>query len=175
MMNLFNAFNLFFLNDVANSEPKNGLLIAVIGAALAVLLSGIGSAIGVQMGGKAVAGVLSEKPELFGKLVVLQALPGTQGIYGFIVAILVFINLGFLGGSVKELSNIEGWQYFGACMPIAVVGLISAIIQARTGVSAIHMTAKQPESSARAITMVALVETYAILALLASILLVLGL
>jgi len=165
-----------FLEDVVTNEPKTGLVIAIIGAALAVLLSGIGSAIGVQMGGKAAAGVLSEKPELFGKLVVLQALPGTQGIYGFIVAILIFINLGFLSGNPNtDLTVIEGWQYFGACMPVAIVGLVSAIFQARTGVSAIHMTAKQPESSTRGITMVALVETYAILALLASILMVLGL
>jgi len=165
-----------FLEDVVTNEPKTGLVIAIIGAALAVLLSGIGSAIGVQMAGKAAAGVLSEKPELFGKLVVLQALPGTQGIYGFIVAILIFINLGFLSGNPNtDLTVIEGWQYFGACMPVAIVGLVSAIFQARTGVSAIHMTAKQPESSTRGITMVALVETYAILALLASILMVLGL
>lgn len=169
-------FNLI-LNEVANKGGifDSGLFIAILGAGLAVLLSGIGSAIGVQMGGRASAGVLSEKPELFGKTIVLQALPGTQGIYGFIVAILVFIDLGFLSGAVTEIDPILGWQYFGACMPIAIVGLISAIIQARTGVSAIHMTAKQPESSARGITMVALVETYAILALLASILMVLGL
>ena len=67
---------------------SDGLLIAIIGAALAAILPGIGSAIGVQMGGKAAAGVLSEKPELFGKLLILQALPGTQGIYGFLIAIL---------------------------------------------------------------------------------------
>lgn len=155
---------------------SNGVFIAILGAGLAVLLSGIGSAIGVQMGGRAAAGVLSEKPELFGKMIVLQALPGTQGIYGFIVAILVIMKLGLLGGgTVTPIDAIEGWKLFGACMPIAIVGLISAIIQAKTGVSAIHMTAKQPEASARAITMVALVETYTILALLASILLVQGL
>ncbi len=154
---------------------SDGLLIAIIGAGLAAVLSGIGSAIGVKMGGRAAAGVLSEKPELFGKILILQALPGTQGIYGFIVAILIFINLGLLGGTPVEVTTELGWQYFGAAMPIAIVGLISAILQAQTGVSAIHMTAKQPESSARGIIMVALVETYAILALLASILMVIGL
>lgn len=154
---------------------SDGLLIAIVGAGLAAVLSGIGSAIGVKMGGRAAAGVLSEKPELFGKVLILQALPGTQGIYGFIVAILIFINLGLLGGTPATVSTEMGWQYFGAAMPIAIVGLISAILQAQTGVSAIHMTAKQPDSSARGIIMVALVETYAILALLASILMVLGL
>ena len=60
-------------------------------------------------------------------------------------------------------------------MPITIVGLISAIYQAKTAVSAIHMVAKQPEASAKGMTMVALVETYAILALLASILILTGL
>jgi V/A-type H+-transporting ATPase subunit K len=153
---------------------SEGLLIAIIGAAIAAVLAGLGSAIGVQMGGKASAGVCSEKPELFGKLLILQALPGTQGIYGFIIAILVMIRLGLLGGTPAQISTQEGWSYFGACMPIAIVGFVSAIFQARTAVSAIHMTAKQPDASAKGMTMTAMVETYAILALLASILLVLG-
>ena len=65
-----------------------GIVIAYVGAALCAILAGIGSALGVMMAGKAAAGVASEKPELFGKLLVLQALPGTQGIYGFLTAIL---------------------------------------------------------------------------------------
>ena len=151
-----------------------GLLIAIIGAAVAAIL-GSSDPQSAQMAGKASAGVCSENPDLFGKVLILQALPGTQGIYGFIVAIMVMIKLGLLGGSPAQLSTGEGWAYFGACMPIALIGLISAILQARTAVSAIHMTAKQPEASAKGMTMTAMVETYAILALLASILLVLGL
>ncbi|MEG2083827.1 MAG: permease, partial [Oscillospiraceae bacterium] len=64
---------------------------------------------------------------------------------------------------------------FAACMPIALGGLFSAIYQGNTAVAAIHMTAKQPEASAKGITMTALVETYAILALLTSILLIFAL
>jgi len=143
--------------------------LAIIGAALAAALAGIGSAIGVQMGGKAAAGVLSEKPELFGKLIILQALPGTQGMYGFIVAILV---LGKVTAMLPDADVAEGWRLFFACLPIALVGLVSAIFQAKMAVSAIHMTAKQPAASGRGITMTVLVETYAILALLASILLI---
>ena len=154
---------------------SDGLLIAIIGAALAAILPGIGSAIGVQMGGKAAAGVLSEKPELFGKLLILQALPGTQGIYGFLIAILLMVQIGMFGGNPINLTEAQGWSYFGACMPITIVGLISAIYQAKTAVSAIHIVAKQPEASAKGMTMVALVETYAILALLASILILTGL
>ncbi len=152
-----------------------GTIIAIIGAAVAAILCGIGSALGVQMGGKAAAGVTAEKPELFGKLIILQALPGTQGIYGFLVAVLVLVRLGLLGGTPLELTEAQGWAYFGACMPIAIIGLASAILQARTAVSAIHMTAKQPGASAKGMTMTAMVETYAILALLASILILFGL
>ncbi|MGD9605511.1 MAG: V-type ATP synthase subunit K [Bacilli bacterium] len=153
---------------------SDGLLYAIIGAALAAILPGIGSAIGVQMGGKAAAGVVSEKPELFGKLLILQALPGTQGIYGFLIAILLMVQIGMLGGGAVAITEAQGWSYFGACMPIAIVGLVSAIYQGRTAVSAIHMVAKQPDASAKGMTMVAMVETYAILSLLASILILTG-
>ncbi|MDY0064130.1 MAG: V-type ATP synthase subunit K [Bacilli bacterium] len=151
-----------------------GTLIAIAGAGLAAILCGIGSAVGVQMGGKAAAGVLSEKPELFGKLLLLQALPGTQGIYGFLTAILLASRIGLLGGGVPALDEATGWAFFGACMPIAIVGFISALYQGATAVSAIHMTAKQPDASVKGMTMTALVETYAILTLLISILLIFG-
>ena len=149
-----------------------GLILAIIGAALAAILPGIGSAYGVQIGGQAAAGVVSEKPELFGKLLVLQALPGTQGIYGFLIAVLVMVRTGMLTGSPVALTTQQGWAFFAACMPMAIVGLLSAISQGKAAVAAIHMTAKQPDSSAKGITMTALVETYAILALLVSVMFV---
>ncbi len=152
----------------------NGTVIAIMGAALAAILSGIGSAVGVSLGGQAASGVVSEKPDLFGKLIVLEALPGTQGIYGFLTAILIFVQTGVLGGAPLALTTEAGWALFGAAMPIAVVGLLSGIYQGKCSAAAIHMTAKQPEASARGITMTAMVETYAILALLVSILLLFG-
>lgn len=147
-----------------------GLILALIGAALAVVLPGIGSAYGVRIGGQAAAGVVSENPDLFGKLLVIQALPGTQGIYGFLTAVMVMLQIGLLGGGAKDVTTSQGLQLLAACAPIIVVGLISAVFQAKVAVSAIHMTAKQPDASAKGITMTALVETYAILALLVSIL-----
>lgn len=150
------------------------MTLAIIGAALAAVLSGIGSAYGVLIGGRAAAGVVSEKPDLFGRLLVLQALPGTQGIYGFIVAIMVLVQVGILGGTPVALTEAQGWLFFAACMPIAIVGLLSAIFQAKMSVAAIHMTAKQPDASGKGMTMTVLVETYAILALLVSILMVIG-
>ena len=152
----------------------SGISIAIIGAALCAALAGCGSAIGVMAAGKAAAGVASEKPELFGKLLVLQALPGTQGIYGFLTAILIMVRIGVLGGAPVELSMSQGWQFFGAAMPMAIAGLVSGSCQGKAAVGAIHMTGKQPDASGKGITMTALVETYAILALLASILVLFG-
>lgn len=151
-----------------------GLAIAIFGAALCAALAGCGSAIGVMVAGKAAAGVTSQKPELFGKLLVLQALPGTQGIYGFLTAILIMVRLGLLGGSPLDISDTVGWQFFFAALPMGLCGLISGIAQGKTAVAAIHLTGKQPDAAGKGITMTALVETYAILALLISILLVFG-
>ena len=146
----------------------SGISIAIIGAALCAALAGCGSAIGVMAAGKAAAGVTAEKPDLFGKLLVLQALPGTQGIYGFLTAILIMVQIGVLGGNAAELTVWQGLQFFGAAMPMAITGL------GKAAVGAIHMTGKQPDASGKGITMTALVETYAILALLTSILLIYG-
>lgn len=156
----------------------NGTIIALIGAALGTILPGIGSVLGVQMCGKAAAGVTSEKPELFGKLLVLQILPGTQGLYGFLTTFLFMIQVGLLGGDTATaftLTTTQGWAYFIVFMPIAINGLISAIFQGKVATSGIIMTAKQPEASGKGITMAVLVETYAILSLIVSIMLIFSL
>lgn len=149
---------------------KNPMSIVLIGVAIAAALPGIGSAYGVHAAGKAAAGVVSDKPELFGKLLVLQALPGTQGIYGFLVAVLILVRSGILGGGAAALTTETAFAYFGSGLAIALGGLFSGIYQGRVAAASILMTAKQPDASARGITMTALVETYAILALLVSIL-----
>ncbi len=145
-----------------------GIVYALIGVALATLLAGIGSAIGVGMGGRAAAGVLTEKPELFAKVLILQLLPGTQGIYGLLVAFVALGKIGILGGSAPTAQ--QGLLYLAACLPIAVVGLLSAIHQGKTSVASISLLAKRPETFGKAMLLPAMVETYAILALLISIL-----
>ncbi|MBN3490033.1 V-type ATP synthase subunit K [Acholeplasma equirhinis] len=153
-----------------------GLTYALIGIGLAAILAGFGSILGVMIAGKASAGVLSEKPELFGKVFVLQALPGTQGMYGFIVAILLMLKLDLLSGNLPmNLSDEQGLLYIAAALPIAIVGLLSGIYQGVVARASILMTAKQPEGSTKGIMMTVLVETYAILALLVSILMYIGL
>ncbi len=149
-----------------------GLALAIFGAAIAAGLAGIGSAKGVQISGQAAAGVVAERPEMFGKMLVLQALPGTQGIYGFLTAVLVMVQVGVLGGSPLALSLEQGLSFFAAGLPIGIVGLFSGIAQGRAAAASIHMTAKDETAFAKGITITAIVETYAILALLVSILLI---
>ena len=151
-----------------------GSVFALAGAAIAATFAGFGSASGVRLGGQAAAGVTAEKPELFGRLLILQALPGTQGIYGFLTAVLIMVQIGVLGGSPLPLTIDQGLSFLFAGCPIGFVGWWSGIYQGQTAVAAIHMTAKDPEVSVRGITMTALVETYAILALLVSILMIYG-
>ncbi len=147
-----------------------GVVYAILGAAIATALAGAGSAIGVAIAAKAGNGVISEKPDLFGRVLILQALPGTQGIYGFLVAVLILSKIGLLGGGALALTPAVGLGFLYASLPIAIGGLVSGIFQGKAAAAAIHMVAKQPNLSARGMTMTAIVETYAILALLVSIL-----
>lgn len=151
-----------------------GMALALLGAVLAALLAGIGSAIGVGMAGQAAAGVVTEDPGKFSKLLILQLLPGTQGIYGFLIAFLTLSQIGVIGGGSVEVSTTKGMLYLLACLPIAFVCLWSAIRQAKAAVSCIGLIAKRPDQLGKAIILPAMVETYAILALLVSILAVFG-
>ena len=146
-----------------------GTFIAILGAVTAAAMAGIGSAIGVGVAGKAAAGVISEDPDKFSKCLVLQLLPGTQGIYGLLVAFLVFVKIQ-LFNNVMALTLGEGLSLLGACLPMAIVGLISALYQSKVACSGIAMVAKRPEESGKAITLTVMVETYAVLALLVSLL-----
>lgn len=156
----------------ALTSVLNGTNLAVLGAALAAILAGIGSAIGVRMVGEAAAGVVTEDPSKFGKALILCALPGTQGIYGLIVAFMTMMKIGLLSGQVLNLTLGQGAYLLFACLPIGFVGLFSATRQAKVAVAGINILAKRPEHSTKGVIMSALVETYAILALLVSLLLV---
>lgn len=159
------------------SKIFNGGALAIIGAAVAVGLAGVGSAKGVGMVGEATSGLLTENPNAFGKAFVLMALPMTQGIYGLVIAFLIVMKAGLFeaGGmdNVLSLTVQQGAYYLMSALPIGVVGLISAIKQARVSVSGINLLAKRPDQVMKAVTSAALVETYAIFALLISVLLVL--
>ena len=143
---------------------------ALIGAALAVILAGCGSAYGVGVAGQAAAGVVTEDPGKFSKVLILQLLPGTQGIYGLLVGFIVLSKVGLLGGGAAQISVQTGLMILAACLPIGVVGLISGMHQGKTAVASIGIVAKKPEQFAKSMLFPAMVETYAILALLISIL-----
>lgn len=150
----------------------SGQNLALLGAALAAGLAGMGSAKGVGLVGEAASGLLTEDPTKFGKVLILQAIPGTQGIYGLITAFLIIFKIGLLGTPV-ELTVAQGAYFLMASLPIAIVGLYSGIKQGRVAASGIGLIAKRPDEVGKAITSAALVETYAIFAVLVSLLLVL--
>jgi len=152
----------------------NGLVLALIGAALAALLAGIGSAKGVSLVGEAASGVVSVDPSKFSKVLLLELLPGTQGLYGLIAAMFILIRTNVLSGNAAELTVQQGLAFLAASLPIAIVGLISGIMQGRTAAAGVSITAKKPEHNIKAIIMAAMVETYAILALLVSVLMILN-
>ncbi len=147
-----------------------GLVFALAGAALAAATSGMGSAYGVGAAGQAAAGACTDNPDLFSKTLILQLLPGTQGIYGLLVTFITLSKIGLLGGDPVALSTQQGLGIFAACMPIALVGLVSAFHQGKTSVASIGIVAKKPDQFGKAMLFPAMVETYAILALLVSIL-----
>jgi len=151
-----------------------GIALAIIGAAASVVLAGLGSILGVGMTGEAGAGVVSEKSEIFGKVLLMQALPATQGIYGFLGSFWVLLKIGLLGGGAMSVTPEIGWQILLACLPVALGGLFSAIFQGRVSVAGLHMIAKNEANAGKGVIMSAMVETYAVLGLLATILLING-
>ena len=150
-----------------------GLYIAVIGASLAVALACAGSGKGVGCVGEAAAGVLSEDPGKFASCLILQILPGTQGLYGLVVWFYAMFSLGVIGGTPASLTVAQGIGYCVACLPMAIGGYITAIGQGRCAAAGVTLVAKRPEEMSKGIIMAIMVEFYAILCLLASFLMLL--
>ena len=144
---------------------NGGVVFGILGAALAVLLAGIGSARGVQMAGEAAEGLVIDEPEKFGKAMVLQLLPGTQGLYGFVIGLFIMFKLRV------DMSLVEGLYYVMVSLPVGIVGLKSAYYQARVAVAGINILAKNEEHQTKGIILAVMVETYAILAFAMSFLL----
>lgn len=144
-----------------------GIVWALLGAAVAVVLSGVGSAIGVGRAGQASAGLLSKDPTKFGSVLLLQLLPATQGLYGFVIGFMVFIQTGIMGSAVV-LTKEAGLAYFMLCLPIALVGLGSAIMQSAVAIGGINLVGKQDKQMGHAMTMAVLVEIFAIFAFIIS-------
>ena len=154
-------------------QANMGTILALLGAALAVGLAGAGSARGVGVAGEAAAGVIAEDPAKFGKVMVLQLLPGTQGIYGLIIGFITLSQTGILGGD-GNISVAKGLVYLCGCLPIAIAGYFSGVAQGKASAASVGVVAKKPDQFGKAMIFPAMVETYAILALLISILAISG-
>ena len=159
-------------SEPVDNTPK-GYIWAALGCCVAMILPGIGSALGVGMAGRAAAGVAAEDPEKSGSCLVFELLPATQGLYGFVIAMFIAVFSGILSGSVMQLSTELGLSFFYASLPIGVVGLVSAYFQSRVCCAGIGIVAKQGNGG-MGITFAIMVELYAILALIISILMVVG-
>ncbi len=150
-----------------------GLYIAIIGASFTVLLACLGSGKGVGLVGEAAAGVISEDPSKFSSCLILQILPGTQGLYGLVIWFYALFTLGVIGGNPMELTVAQGIGYCFACLPMAIGGYFTAIAQGRCAAAGVSLVAKRPEEMSKGIIMAIMVEFYAILCLLASFLMLL--
>lgn len=154
-------------------NANGGLILAFLGSAISVGFAGWGSVIGVGMTGVAASGVTTEDPSKFGKTLLLQALPGTQGIYGLLIGFLIWQKIGVFG-TLANVSLQQGWLILFAAVPMGLVGFVSAIYQGRAAAAGCNIVAKRPEELAKGMVYAAMVETYAVLALLASFLMLAG-
>lgn len=152
------------VTEAATWAGLSGWQWAILGAALAFIGGGMGSAMGITYVSSVASGILVEDPDKFGSLLPLIAMPGTQGIYGLITAILVTIMF-----DLEALAAHTGMMVFFACLPVAFVCFVSAIYQGLTGASAASMVARRTEELGKALVMPALVETYAVFSLILTI------
>lgn len=147
-----------------------GIVMGLLGACAAVFLAGCGSAVGVGIAGQAASGVVTEDPGKFAQVLILQLIPGTQGIYGLLVGFITLSKIGVLGGNPTSMSFVTGLLILAGCLPVGIVGLISGIAQGKCSASAIGIVAKRPDQFGKSMLFPAMVKTYAILSLLISIL-----
>ena len=143
----------------------SGLAIGLLGAGLAACMAGAGSAVGTGIAGEAGAGLVTEDPAKFGKAMILQVIPGTQGLYGFVIFFLAYLKI---SGAAEPLTTVQGFQLLSACLPIALGGWLSAIAQGKVAAASINILAKKPDDWSKGMIMCIVVEFYAILCLLAS-------
>lgn len=151
-----------------------GLIYAIAGSIVVMVISGVGSAIGVALAGQAAAGVMSEDPEKFGRMIPLIGLPGTQGFYGFLLGFLVINKLSLLATSVKIPTASQGLQILIICAIVSIVEAVSAVYQGKVSVASIYIVAKKPEELGKSLVLPIFVEIYAILGLVAGFLLLMA-
>lgn len=144
---------------------NGGFILGLLGAALAAILPGLGSAKCVGILGESAAAILIDEPQKFARALVFQLLPGTQGLYGFIICVIA------LGKLSPDMSLQAGLAILMACLPIIIVGYFSAVAQSKVTLADMDLLVKNEKQSTKGIILAVMVETYAILALVSSIML----
>lgn len=146
-------------------ENNLGDVLAILGAAVGFLLAASGSAKGVATAGQVGSGVVAEDGSKFVPVMILEALPSTQGIYGFVVAFLIINKLG-------DLNLADGMSLMIAALPAGIVGLISAIFQGKVAAASIGIVAKRSNDMVKGVVLTLMVELFAIFGMLVSILMI---
>ncbi|MBM3231303.1 V-type ATP synthase subunit K [Candidatus Peregrinibacteria bacterium] len=158
-----------FGTDAGAGGTQLALFLAFIGASMATILPCLGSILGVSMVGQSGAGLLTEKPELAGKVITLAVLPGSQGLYGMVISLLFIFSYGpLMTDPLLKVSGLQGFILFSCFIPVTITCLTSAPYQAKVCSAGMHMLAKDGRLAGRVITLAALVETYALLGFLIS-------
>lgn len=152
-----------------------GQPLAFFGIALAIGLCTTGSAMGLGIVGEAGTGLMTEDPSKFAPILILQVVPSTNGIYGFVFGMLCMVRLNMFGDEMIYLTFQDGALLLFASLPIALTGLVAAVTQARIVAGIINLIAKRPEDMAKGILVAVMVEFFTIVALLASILMLFAL
>ncbi len=147
------------------------IIIAYIGLALMLILSGIGSAIGVSMGGNATVGALKKNPDGFGSYMLLSALPGTQGLYGF-AGFFIINNMKVIS---TEMTMLQGMAILGAGLVLGFVALFSALKQGSVTANGIAAIGAGHDVFGKTMVLAVFPELYAIIAFAATFIISTGL
>ena len=139
-----------------------GAFYAGLAVAVAVIFSGMGSARGVGTAGQAASALLKEEPEKFAQALILQLLPGTQGLYGFVIGFLIYLKI------QPGFTTNNGLMCLFAALPVGIVGYFSAKYQGNVATAGLQILAKRPDHVMKGVILAAMVETYAILAFVVS-------
>ena len=162
-------------DEITVSESNQNKTLVILGCAIAIGIAGISSAIGLALAGSSAIAVTAEKPNLFGKCLVLQVLPMTQSVYGLLTAILLMMGTSLLGGGGDiTVSSLMGTGAVWIGLAVGLTG-ISAINQGMVASASISAVGRNPDVAARGIIFTVMPETIAIFGLLVGILLMTGL
>ena len=165
------------MDIMAAGGSSLGLAFALLGAGLALALGGAGSSVGVGLAGMTASGVITEDPKKFGKLIPFVAMPGTQGIYGLLLFFFICDQkLAFFSAENPVYPTLsQGFEVFFIGLCAGIVLFASAIYQGKTAAAAIGIIVKKPEQMGKSLILPAFVETYAVLALVSAIVILVAL